>query len=152
MTDPLQTSWGALATDDTVLDATGKQWRVYSEPERSVGSDPWDVGTVTASITDGDRYVTVTKKATETVLTVPKAVADITDGAVATESAAQSQTRQATDTFPAADTLSPLELRTHLYLVHQFSGATRVAVTEELLADHTRLHSEAATLHMHQEA
>lgn len=149
MTDPLQTTWAELTNDDTVLDATGKQWQVYSSPVVVDGTD-----TVQVAIMDGERYITVTKNASDTVLTVPAAVADITDGAVATESATQTQTRQTSDTFPSADTLSPLELRTHLYLVHGDHGATKPMPQADMVQWHTDLHSRGpgSTPHTHQEA
>ena len=146
MTDQLETTWGALAKDNTILDATGKQWRVFSvDPGTPPGPQ------VQVGITDGDRYVTVDKDKAEAVLTVPAAVADITDGAVATESAAEAQARQVSDTFPPPSEFSPLEFRTHLYLVHADHGATGVMTQDEMKQWHAELHSrdDMPTPHEH---
>lgn len=147
MGDTLETTWGELEVGYTVLDATGKQWRVYSDPARLPN------GMVDVGITDGDRYLSIRHYATDTVLIVPAAVADITNGAVATETAEQTRTRQVTDTYPNPSEFSPLELRTHLYLVHGDHGATQPMPFAGMVARHDQLHEQGPgpTPHAHQE-
>lgn len=119
-------TWADLRCGDRITDSKGKEWRVYTDP---TGDKDFHV---TVGITDEKVFLTLEKPVSSEVkrisdevevLAEAKHVDDVfgEDKAelVAAETTAETQTRQKGGPYPAAHVLTDLQLRTHLFLVHQ---------------------------------
>ena len=144
--EPVTVTWAEIGVGDEVLDKNGKTWRVH---EMEPGADQ-----TTVTLTDGDKYpqllVSPDAKVDRTPA-IPEPLADIVAEVIATESATETQARIGLDPrmYPAMDTMTGLQARSHLYLVHEHREVGQV-IYQDMLATHARLHeADEASGHPH---